>query len=130
MRPHVSFAILAAGVACSGGPTTGPSVGRGGGGGPSAAGAASAVTIQDFAFSPDTVIVKAGGTVQWTNFGASAHAPTADDSSWTSGQIAPAGGAMGGGSGGTFSRTFLTAGTYSYHCANHTYMTGVVSVTP
>ena len=130
MRPRVLFAILAAGAACSGGATTGPSVGRGAGGGPSGAGAGSAVTIQDFAFSPDTVIVKAGGTVQWTNFGASAHTSTADDSSWTSGQIAPAGGAMGGGSGGTFSRTFLRPGTFGYHCANHPYMTGVVSVTP
>ena len=80
------------------------------------------VTIQDFVFSPATVTIKAGTTVRWTNNGPSAHTTVSDMGVWTSGTLgAPGGGGGygGGGSGGTFSYTFMTPGTFGYHCAIH-----------
>jgi plastocyanin len=80
------------------------------------------VTIRDFTFSPATVTIKAGTTVQWTNSGPSAHTTTSDAATWNSGTLsAPTGGgAYGGGSaGGTFAFMFNATGTYGYHCALH-----------
>ena len=44
-------------------------------------------------------------------------------------------GAQGGGygmptAGGSYAVSFPTAGTYTYHCANHAQMTGTVTVVP
>jgi plastocyanin len=98
------------------------------------------VTIKDFAFSPETVTVAVGSSVQWVNDGPSAHHVVSDDNVWDSGQLAsPTGGGdpYGGGSsaGQSFTFKFNTAGTYKYHCANHPpsaypNFVGVVVVTP
>jgi plastocyanin len=82
----------------------------------------SCVTIKDFSFSPATLSVKAGTTVQWINSGPSSHTTTSDGGVWNSGTLsAPSGGgAYGGGSaGGTYQFTFNTPGTYPYHCSIH-----------
>ncbi len=51
------------------------------------------VTIQDFTFSPATLMIKVGTTVQWTNNGPSAHTTTSDAAVWNSGTLsAPMGG--------------------------------------
>ena len=100
---------------------------------PPSASTSAGVAIVDYSFSPSPVTIKVGGTVDWTNTGAATHTVTADDGAWTSGQVAGMGSATYGGTGsagGSFSRTFAAAGTYTYHCSIHTYMTGTVTVTP
>jgi len=77
------------------------------------------VQIKDFEFTPSKVTIKVGGTVTWTNEGASAHTVTADDGSFDSGQLQK---------GKTFSRTFDSAGTFSYHCSIHSSMKAQVVV--
>ena len=134
----VLLSLLVAGaVACGGGGTsypTGTTSKSGGGGNPPPSGpTTSAISIVDFSFSPQTVTIKVGSTVQWTNTGSVAHTVTADDGSYASGQLASpsGGGAYGGGSaGGSYSQVFGAAGTFTYHCSNHSYMTGTITVTP
>jgi len=87
----------------------------------SAAPAGAAIKIVDFNFDPNTITVKAGTTVTWTNSGTAPHTVTADDGSFSSQSLA---------SGGTFRRTFATAGTFAYHCAIHSSMKASVVVTP
>jgi plastocyanin len=79
-----------------------------------------AVSIVDFAFQPASIEVPAGSTVTWTNSGAAAHTVTADNGAFDSGQLEP---------GASFSQTFTTPGTYTYHCEIHPRMTGTVVVT-
>lgn len=91
--------------------------------GPVACGSDSnAVAIKNFAFAPSTLQVSAGTSVTWTNNDQTAHTSTADKSSpasWDSANVAP---------GATFSYTFAKAGTYTYHCNIHDYMTGTITV--
>ncbi len=77
------------------------------------------VGIYDYYFSPQTLTVTPGTTVTWTNYGSMSHTVTANDNSFTSGTLAP---------GQSYSHTFYTAATVSYHCIFHTSMTGVISV--
>jgi predicted lipoprotein with Yx(FWY)xxD motif len=78
------------------------------------------VTIQNFAFSPQTITVAPGTTVTWTNKDSQDHTVTSDSDAWPdSGNLA---------TNKTFSHTFANAGTYTYHCALHPYMTGKVIV--
>ena len=95
-------------------PASSQSASAAAGGTPSAS-----VGIADFAYAPASITVKVGSTVTWTNRDSAAHTVTADDGSFGSKAIA---------TGGTFSRTFLTAGTYTYHCAIHPSMTATIVV--
>ena len=61
-----------------------------------------------------------GSTVTWRNAGAAPHTVTAEDGSFDSEMIA---------AGGSWARTFETAGTFTYVCAFHPQMEGVVEVT-
>ena len=72
-------------------------------------------------YSPGTVTVTASGnnTVTWLNNDNAPHTVTADDGSFTSGNIAP---------GASFSYTFTRSGTYKYHCIYHPWMTGIIIV--
>lgn len=79
-----------------------------------------AISLQNFAFTPADIDIKAGTTVTWTNLDGVAHTVTGDNGGPSSGTIEPQ---------GTYSYTFSTAGTYAYHCAPHPYMTGTVTVT-
>ena len=83
------------------------------------ASASASVTIQDFAFGPGSISVAVGSTVTWTNQDSVSHTVTADDGSFDSGRLAQ---------GATFSQTFDTPGTYTYHCAIHPSMTGTITV--
>jgi plastocyanin len=78
------------------------------------------VSIKNMAFNPGSLSVTTGATVTWTNSDTTLHTVTADDGSFTSGNIAI---------GATYSRVFNTAGTFSYHCILHPEMTGKVVVT-
>jgi plastocyanin len=84
-----------------------------------AASASASVNISNFAFDPNVLEVTAGTTVTWTNNDGANHTVSADDGSFDSGSI---------GSGGSFSVTFDTPGTYTYHCNIHGNMTGTVVV--
>jgi len=77
------------------------------------------VWIQGMAFSPSTISVAAGTTISWTNKDGIAHTVTSNTNIFNSGDIA---------AGGTFTFTFATAGTYTYHCAIHPGMIANVVV--
>ncbi|MBS1521526.1 MAG: cupredoxin family copper-binding protein [Bacteroidetes bacterium] len=74
---------------------------------------AASVSIENFAFSPATVHVKVGGTVTWTNKDSTPHTATDLNGSFDSGSLA---------TDKTFTQTFATAGTYTYHCTIHSMM--------
>lgn len=102
-------------IACSGGssPTTS---------GTNSSGSGSAkVSISEYTFSPSSVTIKVGSTVQWTNNGQLTHNVTADDASWSSGNLngATSSGGYGSGVGASFTRTFSQVGTFTYHCSIH-----------
>lgn len=84
--------------------------------------ATNSVAIQNFAFSPTAITVKKGTTVTWTNKDSTAHTVTETD-----GQNGPKSGDLA--QGATYTFTFNTAGTFHYHCAIHSEMTGTVTVT-
>jgi amicyanin len=84
---------------------------------------ASSVEIQNFAFNPGKITVKKGTKVTWTNQDSVKHnvAPdSASDNFKGSDLLAK---------GESYSYTFNTAGTYTYHCSPHPYMKGTVEVT-
>jgi plastocyanin len=78
-----------------------------------------AVTISNFSFSPATITIKVGSTVTWTNKDGTTHTVTSNSGVFDSGNLAP---------NATFSYTFNSAGSFSYHCSIHTYMTGTIVV--
>lgn len=97
------------------------------------------VSIKEYSFAPETVTVQVGTSVQWVNNGQMAHHVVSDDGVWDSGQLAGSSASDPYGSGDTgskdFTFTFDSAGTYTYHCANHPpsaypNFVGVVIVTP
>jgi len=77
------------------------------------------ITIQNLAFSPNTIEVAAGETVTWENKDSMPHTASADDKSWDTGKINP-------GDSGTF--TFSRPGAFTYHCNFHPDMKGAVVV--
>jgi plastocyanin len=78
------------------------------------------VSIQDFNFSPATLTVDTGTTVTWQNQGNASHTVTADDGSFDSKTLQP---------GQSFSHTFESPETVTYHCEIHPrMMTGSVTV--
>lgn len=81
--------------------------------------ATSAINIMDFQFAPQSVTVNQGDTVQWTNTGPSSHTTTSNTGIWDSGSMS---------SGQSFSQVFNTAGTFSFHCTLHPFMTGSIIV--
>ena len=78
-----------------------------------------AVTIQNFAFSPATITVKAGDSVTWTNEDSIGHSATADDNSFDTGVLSK---------GQSKAITFSKAGTFTYHCSVHPDMKAKVIV--
>lgn len=78
------------------------------------------VTIQNYAFTPETITVKKGTTVTWTNSDTVEHSVTADDGSFDTGLIA---------TGKTGTHTFDKTGTFRYHCTPHPSMKAKVVVT-
>lgn len=77
------------------------------------------VRIVDFAYQPDILTVSAGTMVTWTNSGRAPHTTTADAGAWDSGILS---------AGQSFSFTFDTPGTFTYHCDVHPFMTGTIVV--
>ncbi|MEU6070130.1 MULTISPECIES: plastocyanin/azurin family copper-binding protein [Streptomyces] len=81
-----------------------------------------AVAIENFAFSPATLKVKAGTTVTWTNQDTDAHTVTSAGSGGPLHSPALATHA-------TYSYRFTKPGTYAYLCTIHPFMTATVEVT-
>ena len=95
-----------------------------------ATGAAAAGTVimpvgvgsnQGLNFSPVkvTVVIGQNNTVTFINKDSAAHTVTADGGSFDSGNMNP---------GDSWTYTFATAGTFSYHCTYHSWMKGTVVV--
>lgn len=82
---------------------------------------AAPVQMQDFQFSPATVIIPLDAAVNWTNVGARAHTSTssASPSLWDSGLLNPS---------DSFLRTFSSLGGFDYECIFHFGMSGTVTV--
>jgi len=92
--------------------------------GPVAAIASASVSIGEtnnrYHFSPLAAYVNVGGSVTWTNGSDAAHTVTSDAGSELASSTI--------GAGQTFSHTFASTGTFSYHCTIHTYMIGKIIV--
>jgi plastocyanin len=84
--------------------------------------ATTTVSVVDFAFSPTSIKVAQGDTVQWHNTGARTHTATQDAplSSFTTGTIAPGATSPG--------KVLNAAGTYPYHCTIHPSMVASIKV--
>ena len=79
------------------------------------------VTIQNSAFTKDTMTIALGTKVRWTNKDAMTHTVTSDNAKFDSKELAM---------GQTFDFTFNEIGTFSYHCAIHPGMKGTITVKP
>jgi plastocyanin len=118
--------VLAAGAGCGSSTPSTPSTP-----GPTPAGPASppgsspasatsvTVNVKNFAFNPQKVTIKVGGTVTWKFDDSAQHTATALDKSFNSPPL---------NNGQTFQHTFTKAGTYNYMCSIHQFMTGTVIV--
>jgi plastocyanin len=84
----------------------------------SAAATEVAVAIADFKFDPQTVNVPVGGSVVWTNNDAQQHTATSAGN-FDAGAIDPQ---------TSMAVTFETAGSFTYICSFHPFMTGTVVV--
>ena len=78
------------------------------------------VKITDYMFSPQTIKVKVGDTVTWTNNDTVKHTVTIDSGDGPKSDLF--------GKGQTYTYTFKKAGTFTYHCEPHPYMKGTVIV--
>jgi plastocyanin len=105
-------AVMLFAVACGSGSTpTSTASGTGGG--------TAAVVIKSFAYTPQTITVKAGTTVTWTNQDSVQHTVTSTDGISTSANVTSAFDSGLFNQGQTFSFTFSKAGTYFYECTIH-----------
>ena len=76
--------------------------------------------VDAWIFRPASLTVTVGTTVTWTNTTNDAHTVTGSDLQFEdSGPIDP---------GQSFSQTFTAAGTYTYRCGPHPWMTGIIVV--
>lgn len=80
----------------------------------------STVTIANFAFSPQTITVKKGSTITWTNQDSVGHTVTSDTGSELDSPLLS--------KGQSYSKTFNEVGTFNYHCTPHPNMKGIVVV--
>ena len=77
------------------------------------------VNIDQFAFAPQHITVKAGTTVTWTNEDDAPHTVASSAKLFKSKALD---------TGDKFSFTFTTPSTYAYFCSLHPQMTGTVTV--
>jgi amicyanin len=81
---------------------------------------ATAVSIDNFTFTPLTVTVKAGTTVTWTNKDDIPHGIAATNNAFAKSKALD--------TDDSYSFTFTAPGTYQYFCYIHPHMTGTVVV--
>ena len=80
---------------------------------------AGARTLGSNAYTPNPTSITVGSTVTWTNNDTLTHTVTSDSGAFDSGSLAP---------GAKFTFTFLTRGTFAYHCTPHPGMVASVVV--
>lgn len=81
--------------------------------------ATASVDIVDFSFSPSSSTINLGDSVTWTNRGPSFHTSTSDSVNWNSSTLTV---------NQTFSFTFNSPGSFTYHCNFHPSMIGTIVV--
>jgi len=79
------------------------------------------IRIENFNFTPPSLVVAAGTTVTWTNADDSPHTVREKDGKFKSAALD---------TDDTFSQTFAAPGEYDYFCSIHPYMTGKIVVKP
>jgi plastocyanin len=84
--------------------------------------AASAVSIDNFTFTPQTLTVKAGTTVTWNNHDDIPHGVASDNNAFRRSKALD--------TDDKFAFTFTTPGAYKYFCYIHPHMTGTIVVQP
>ena len=92
---------------------------------PAPAGGSTGVSIANYAFAPQTLTVKPGTTVTWTNNDSVPHNVVSTNDASTSASTT---GTFSSGNltkGQTFSFTFDKVGTYYYECSIHAAMAGM-----
>ena len=82
---------------------------------------AAAIQIDNFHYTPPSLVVAPGTTVTWTNADDSPHTVREKDGKFKSAALD---------TDDTFSQTFAAPGEYEYFCSIHPYMTGKVVVKP
>jgi amicyanin len=80
------------------------------------------VTIKDHKYNPETLTIKKGTTVTWTNQDSVKHdvAPDEESPNFEASELLA--------KGENYSYTFNQSGTYSYHCTPHPFMTAKIIV--
>ena len=86
-----------------------------------AAANSAAVRIDNFNFTPPTLVVAPGTTVTWTNADDSPHTVREKDGKFKSAALD---------TDDTFSQTFTALGQYEYFCSIQPYMTAKIVVKP
>ena len=77
------------------------------------------IEISGMSFDSNDLTINVGDSVTWQNSDSGSHTATADGGEFDSGTLA---------NGESFTFTFTTAGTYTYHCGIHSSMTGTITV--
>ena len=85
-----------------------------------AEGPASAISIDNFSFTPATLTVKAGTTVTWTNKDDIPHGIASSNNAFKKSRALD--------TDDGYSFTFTTPGTYQYFCYLHPHMVGSIVV--
>ena len=75
------------------------------------------VTIQSFAFNPDSITISSGDKVKWTNMDSATH--TIVGTNFSSSNLKKE---------ESYEQIFTKAGTYNYQCSIHPSMKGMVIV--
>lgn len=88
---------------------------------PDAAAKTVTITMHDVGFSPATVEVPRGTTVEWTNAGSMPHQVMGTDLAFEDSNLLR--------TNETVTRTFTEPGTYTYVCGPHQNMIGTITVT-
>jgi plastocyanin len=81
-----------------------------------------AVSIHNFTFAPQTLIVKAGTTVTWNNQDDTVHGIASNNNAFPRSKALD--------TDDIFAFTLTTPGTYKYFCYVHPYMKGTIVVQP
>ena len=79
------------------------------------------IQIDNFHYSPPTLVVAPGTTVTWKNDDDSPHSVREKDGKFKSAALD---------TDDTFAQTFTAPGEYDYFCSIHPYMTGKIVVKP
>jgi YVTN family beta-propeller protein len=87
----------------------------------SGSGGGARVSIANFAFAPQQIVIEAGQSVTWTNDDGAPHGLAYNDGGMGTDLLLP---------GASFSRRFDSTGSFDYVCSVHPYMTAKIVVRP